>query len=297
MYKYFAYGLKIQSDSCFEQFVPMDFAGKADLTIHHFVEDEIKQILKEDNQISVIGKDIFFRNYAGYFEARQGNELFFEEREGINEREAKEFVMGNAFALLFLEREANVIHGAAVRYKDKSIIISGDSGAGKSTITTEFIKRGAKLITDDQAVIILENRMPMIIPGYPSQKLCEDAAQRNELDISELVKVDDTKNKYAVSRSDKYYSEISKVDAAFFISRHDEGQDLITNTIRGAEKLNVLTANLFLKPFFINTVSVPPKMMMDCLAIADKLDMYTISRKKSAATQNQILDFIEMQID
>lgn len=293
MYRYYAYGLKIASDTVFEQFVRNDFEGEADLQMHHYVEDSVKEILVNDNQVCVRGKDIFFRNYAGFFEARLGNEIFYEEHEGVNEAVAKEFVMGNVMALLFLERGLNVIHGAAVRYRDKTIIISGNSGAGKSTVTTELIRRGAKLITDDQAVISFENGEPVIIPGYPSQKLCEDAARRNELEIDELVKVDDTKNKYAIPRIDSFYSEISRVDAAFFISRHEEGENLVAGQVTGARKADVITKNLFLKPFFTTTMPIPPKMMMDCITLAGKILVYEISRKSNAQTLDGIIDYID----
>ena len=65
MYKYRAYGLKIASDTVFEQFVREDFEGEADLQIHHYVEAGVKETLVKDNQVCVRGRDIFFRNYAG----------------------------------------------------------------------------------------------------------------------------------------------------------------------------------------------------------------------------------------
>ncbi len=296
MYKYYAYGLRILSDTCFEQFVEQDFEGKADLMIHHYVEEKVKEILKNDNQVSIRGRDIFFRNHVGFFEARGGNEIFYEEHEGKSEVEAREFVMGNTFALLFFERDINVIHGAAVRYKNKTIIISGNSGAGKSTITTGLINKEAKLITDDQSVIYIDHGIPMIVPGYPSQKLCEDAVIENDYELDTLVKVDNTKNKFAISRAELFYNEISKVDAAFFMSKNEDGQDLVTTKITGAEKANIITDNLFLKPFLTKTMSLPPKMMIDCFNIAGKIDVYSIARNVSVNTKEKIIDFIDSSL-
>ena len=123
--------------------------------------------------------------------------------------------------------------------------------------------------------------------------MCEDAARRNEIDIDELIKVDDTKNKYAISRMDSFYPEISRIDAAFFISRHEEGENLVAGQVTGARKADVITKNLFLKPFFTTTMPIPPKMMMGCITLAGKIVVYEVSRKSNAQTLDSIIDYID----
>ncbi|MCR4902021.1 MAG: hypothetical protein K6A23_04120 [Butyrivibrio sp.] len=296
MYKYTAYGHKILSDIAFEQFEKAEFDSEGDIRIHHYVEKEIKDILQEDYQVSIRNKDIFYRNQVGFFEARNGKEIFFEEYPGCSLTEAKEFVMGNTFALLFYEKDMNVIHGAAVRIGDKTIIVSGDSGAGKSTVTSKLIREGARLITDDQSVIYVKDNVPMLLPGYPAQKLCVDAADRNDLNIDNLVKVDDQKNKYAVSRKENFYSEVSKVDAVIFLQKHKEGEEVIAKKIGGAEKVNMFTRYLFLFPFFQTAVMLPTDLMLQCVRISSLIDIYTVSRKENVNTESKIYSFIENQI-
>ena len=296
MYKYAAYGQIIESDSVFNQFIETDSDAVPDITIHHYVEDEIKDILKELYQVSIRGRDIFFRNQVGYFEARNGNEIFFEEYPDQSETEAKEFVMGNTMALLFFERDMNVIHGSAVRFKDKTIIISGDSGAGKSTTASRLIKEGARLICDDQSIVYIDNGQAMLLPGYPSQKLCEDASERNNLNIEDLIKIDNQKNKYAIPRMDEFFGEISRLDAIFFLSKHDDGKDVVLKEITGADKVEVLTINLFLRPFFEANIGLPPSAMMQCIQISSKVDMYRLSRKNGCNTEDEIFNNIEKRL-
>ena len=45
------------------------------------------------------------------------------------------------------------LHGSAVAYKDRGLIVTGDSGTGKSSLTTELIAHGAGLVADDWVVI------------------------------------------------------------------------------------------------------------------------------------------------
>ena len=296
MHKYIGYGQKILSDTTFDQFIPANFDEEPDIIIHHYVEDDIKDILKEQYQLSMRENDIFYRNQVGFFEAREGKEIFFEENTDQDEAEAREFVMGNTMALLFFERDMNVIHGSAVRFNDRTIIISGDSGAGKSTTASKLIKEGGKLISDDQSIVFIKDDKAMLLPGYPAQKLCEDASERNEFNVDNLIKVDNTKNKFAIPRMEQFYGEVSKLDAIYFLSKHDDGDDVIFESIEGAEKVNVMTMNLFLKPFFQTTVKLPPKNMLQCINIASKVDMYRVSRKNKCNTEEEIFKLISDSI-
>lgn len=292
MYKYIAYGQKIVSDCRFDQFVANDFNDEPDILIHHFVEDKIKDTLKELYQVSVRGRDIFYRNQVGYFESRNGKEIFFEEYADQDEAEAREFVMGNTMALLFFERDMNVIHGSAVRFRDKTIIISGDSGAGKSTTASKLIKEGGKLISDDQSIVYMQEGKALLLPGYPSQKLCEDASERNEFDVNQLVKIDNQKNKFAIPRQEEFYGDISELDAIFFLSKHANGSNIVFEKIEGADKVNLMTTNLFLKPFFQSTMGLPPQAMLQCVNIASKVEMYRVSRKNAVNTEEEIFKLI-----
>lgn len=295
LYKYIGYGQKIESDSCFDQFVLADFEGEPDIVIHHYVEDSIKDILKNECQVSKRGHDIFYRNQVGYFEARNGNEIFFEEYPDQDEAEAREFVMGNTMALLFYERDMNVIHGSAVRYKEKTIIISGDSGAGKSTTASMLIRNGAKLISDDQSIVYLDDGKVMLLPGYPSQKLCTDAAERNDYQVDKLKKIDYQNNKYAIPRMEQFFGEKSSVDLFIFLSLHEEGDELSCYSVKGADKVEALTQNLFLRPFF-ESHGLPPNSMMNCIQIASVVDMAKISRKIGANTETELLNYISSLI-
>jgi hypothetical protein len=292
MYKFIAYGQKIESDSMFDQFIPADFEDEPDLVIHHYVEKEIKDALTELYMVTMNGRDISYRNQVGYFEARAGKEIFYEEYPGQDEAEAKEFVMGNTIALLFFERDMNVIHGSAVRFNDRTIIISGDSGAGKSTTASKLIKEGGKLISDDQCVVFMQDGQAMLLPGYPSQKLCEDASERNEFDVNKLIKIDNYKNKFAIPRVEDYFGKISKLDAIYFLSKHQEGNDVIFENIKGADKVNIMTMNLFLKPFFRTNIGLPPQSMLQCVNIASLVEMYSISRKNGSNTEEEIFNYI-----
>ena len=132
----------------------------------------------------------------------------------------------------------------------------------------------------------------MLLPGYPAQKLCEDASERNNFDINDLIKVDSHKKKYAIPRTAKFFDKSSQLDSIFFLSTHDDGDDVIFEKIDGADKVNYLTMNLFLRPFFQQNIGLPPSAMSQCVKISSQVSMYRISRKKGLNTEDAIFNHI-----
>lgn len=73
------------------------------------------------------------------------------------------------------------LHAGAVAYKNFGIIIPGSSFSGKTTLTREFLKTGAKYFSDDCAVIDNQGNL------YPFSKTL---SVRNNLQESEIVQAE-----------------------------------------------------------------------------------------------------------
>ena len=57
-------------------------------------------------------------------------------------------------ALLLAWRSALPFHGCAVSVGGQGILICGDSGAGKSSLTAALVAEGAKFISDDLSIVV-----------------------------------------------------------------------------------------------------------------------------------------------
>lgn len=67
------------------------------------------------------------------------------------------------------------LHGSAVAFDGRAILIGGESGAGKSTLAHALIDCGGQLVSDDLSVL-LPNRdggAGLLIPGRPAIRLTE----------------------------------------------------------------------------------------------------------------------------
>lgn len=104
-------------------------------------------------------------------------------------------------ARLFLERGRFVVHGAAVRQHETGLLIVGDSGTGKSTLTFAAGRAGWHMLADDMVVIDPAGGRPTArgIPRTPSipgevatavgavgDRVPDDDRQRIELADTEL---------------------------------------------------------------------------------------------------------------
>ncbi|MGB0960069.1 MAG: HPr kinase/phosphorylase [Halocynthiibacter sp.] len=59
-----------------------------------------------------------------------------------------------------------IIHANCIQIDDKGVLILGPSGSGKSSLTADFIARGARLVADDR--MALERRGDRVFGAAPS---------------------------------------------------------------------------------------------------------------------------------
>ena len=69
-----------------------------------------------------------------------------------------------------IQRDIVAIHGGTIVIDNKAIILTGNRGAGKSTLTTGLRLKGYPFISDDVAAIEIKDSIPMVKHGFPYQK-------------------------------------------------------------------------------------------------------------------------------
>lgn len=67
------------------------------------------------------------------------------------------------------------LHGSAVAFDGRAILVAGESGAGKSTLAHALLDRGGQLVSDDLSALLPNTAggVPMLIPGRPAIRLAE----------------------------------------------------------------------------------------------------------------------------
>ena len=121
---------------------------------------------------------------AGYLINYPNRTVFFLEKDISCVKACKyngqvlDFVADNIPFIIGILQHLNglyVLHGSAIRYAGKGLILLGQSGAGKSSLETALALRGAAIIADDIVCIGPRRENWPILPGIETVRLSPDA--------------------------------------------------------------------------------------------------------------------------
>lgn len=86
-------------------------------------------------------------------------------------------ILGPVFGWLLERRGLFVLHASGVAVNGSCVAFLGDKMAGKSTTAAAFLRRGARLVTDDLLAVAVDGRgKPIVHPAFAQLKLADDAA-------------------------------------------------------------------------------------------------------------------------
>ncbi len=298
MHKYHEFGFNIASFREMMNVPVASFDGEADITIYEEKFDDKYMKLFDSmtgtiNQMSSINKDemiIAHKNY-GIFAFRDGNKIGCKLLDSCNTERFTIFLNCFGMAHVMIQRREVAVHGSGIEYNGKGIIISGVSGAGKSSITEELLKRGCGFLTDDLIRVGQKDGINYICPANPERKLCLDAAERFNYDPSLLRKViDEDREKFYLLETDKYVNELIKAEL-FIILDVADIPDVKVIEITGGDKIKQVMECLFRLSTYIQT-GQDPALFMKMMSLAIQVRMYRIIRPKDGDTIADRADII-----
>ncbi|SEQ49359.1 AAA family ATPase [Butyrivibrio sp. TB] len=298
MYKYREFGFNIESYREILEAPVSDFEGEPDVVIYEerFSKDYDKlfENMNDDiNQMSTIDKDeivIAHKNY-GLFVFREGKKIGCQLLGSCTAERFTIFINCFALAHLMIQRKEVAIHGTGLEYKGKGIIISGFSGAGKSSIAQELIERGCGFLSDDLIRIRQIDDVNYMCPANPERKLCFDTAEKYNYDITTLRRViDEDREKYYLKENDNYIDKLMKAQV-FIILDVDDIKEVKYEEITGGEKIKQIMECLFRLSAY-KEFGQEPALFMRMMSLANQISLYKITRPREGDTIAQRADFI-----
>jgi hypothetical protein len=92
------------------------------------------------------------------------------------------FLWHEIIASLLRQRGYFILHANTVCLGDRTVVIAGGSGSGKSTTTAGLLAMGGQLVADDLSVLRLdEQQNPVVLPGLPFIHLTHETLTRLQL--------------------------------------------------------------------------------------------------------------------
>ena len=285
MYTYFLYGLGFSSDIRLFN-IPETEASTIDVSIH-------KGTISYDGVLESQRNFFYDQHFAvltctfGELRINDGREIIYSLKEGASSESISPFIVGWGIAFLLTQRGHSVFHCSALSRNDKCFLVSGASGAGKSTTALNLIKKGCLYLTDDLAIVNSFEDM-MVPPAYPIQKVCRDVSLTLEND--KLYSIHNDRGKYSYLNTDDFCDKPQKLQVIFKLLLSDS--DKVTTTeVTGIMKYMKTIESLF----FAETYShfgLPDDDKYRCLKIAGNIRVFTITRPRGMNTLDEITDTI-----
>ena len=292
MYYYKIYGQKVESDIDFAQLV-VD-TSEAEPSIRIMRRNAPEDILEQMKQryTSAGERESWFYNKTLRCVIRDGQDIYYEPFDDINEQYLRTYILGYGLSMLFLQRGNLTIHGSCVRKDNQAIIISGMSGAGKSTLTSQFLSAGYEFMADDITLVECNDEYAVAYPCFPYQKLCRDVVEKKNLDTKELIYIDENKDKFLVRWDGEYSTDGAEFTTLVVILVGDENTKLEVKEAQGFEKLQYVVDNLFLKKRILFREN-NPQLIKLCLDIASRINILVVTRPYGIDSASQQLELIE----
>lgn len=295
-YNYKVYGINVESEIVLPELLINNYKGYActDVVISYGSMPKVIYNEIQEGKWFNFEKDKmwFLVNDVAKYYILNGNTIIVETYNNANSNDVKAFLLGSAFGMLLMQRHIVAIHGGTIVIDGRAIIITGEQGAGKSTLTSALRTKGYFFMADDVSVIgKRKNTKHVIHPGYPQQKLCRDAMEKMGYNIEAFKRIDEGRDKYAIPVHKSFIKEPMPMGAIFEITI-GEGPHVEIEEITGTEKLKLLLKNMY-RVEVTQYSGMSPVYFKNCIEISKTVPFFKIKRPKEKFSVKEQISVIE----
>lgn len=289
MYQYRIYGMCLLSDIRFPQLQTASAEDANTLPQVTVAEASFPaQFRRDATHYSHIAKDVsYLSNSYCYLLVEQGNRISYEKKGEVSDLLLGGYLLGWGLSMLCHQQGRLALHGSCVAGPDGAILICGNSGSGKSTVTRELLSRGYTFLADDISVLQFSDNTVSASPAFPYQKLCRDAVERLALPQEELIYIDEKKDKFLVPYKGSFPTAPVPVCGLAFLTV-TEKDTLTVTELSGVDKFRTCMNTLFLKPLFGESLYAPENGIMG-LNLAARIPVYRIERPANKDSSKEIV--------
>lgn len=202
------------------------------------------------------------------------------------------FLLGSGLGQVLQLRGTFSLHGSALWYRDRGVIVTGESGAGKSTTAMGLLRRGAALISDDLSPLRFpEKGGAEVLPGYPTMKLWGDALDRFGMPQGDLGRVLQGYNKWVLSARDFFTDEPRPVAAVFQIVPA-EVERVEIEQMQGMDAFITYASQVY-RAKTVQVLGLENAHFAFCSQLAETVPVYRISRPHNRWTVEAVLKAVE----
>lgn len=285
MFHYRMYGLLVESELELEAGYPVE-AGESDVLVRMIRNEETMPELhivdRDYGVVRLVDETLFW--------IKSGNEIIMKANEHTDWLKALQYLVTECLPAILFQRGIFTIHGSCVEYNNEALVITGFSGSGKSSLASEFLNSGCRLIADDTVGIDIASDGIYATPAFPQRKLVGDMVDKLGLNRDELIDLREEIPKYALNLGDNYCSEPKKFRALVQVYKYP-GDKVVINEITGAAKLKFLMETSYEYMLYANS-RLQKKDIEDMVKICNAVEFYAVLRPENGYTTEKQMNAI-----
>jgi hypothetical protein len=230
---------------------------------------------------------------VGSFYASGGNYISLVVNPKATNANIELYLNGSTYGAILHQRKIMPIHGSCFIFNNKGIMLCGNSGAGKSSLTASFVLDGNEFLTDDVTPILTLNNKPFIWTMSDRIKLWEDSLKQLNQNKEGLHKIDPDTEKF-------YYPLNSYKDSTFmlnhiFLIEIHEKSTIAFQEIKGAEKVTALRNEIYRLEYLQGMPENESLYFEKLVQISKKIKITKLYRPKDILieqTQQQLKNYL-----
>jgi hypothetical protein len=247
MFYYWAYGMNIASEMEFPEMLPhkgepVDLQIRLGKTPDAIPDPPIKQVGSMQMSASHYRLELPICTYY----VREGKEIVIERKENADDKSVRLFCLCNAMAAALYQRQQVALHAGAIVTDQGLVLVSGHSGAGKSTTISALRQKGFAAFADDVVILSKQNGKMVGIASYPIVKLWQDSIEKLQLEgIEEEKRIRELIPKYVHSFHQEFSREPIPIKEIFFIEKLAGTLEPSVQALRGVRAFSHLKDGLY----------------------------------------------------
>jgi hypothetical protein len=299
MYKYWGFGLNIESAIEFPELLPAEFElADIQIQIGNVPQQlEGEGVVKKVN-VSMTGTEYLHHipNIASYY-ATNGKDICIEPKAEADEKSIRLFLLSNAIAAILHQRSMIPLHASAIYHNGGIVLFCGRSGAGKSTTATALQQKGHQVFSDDVCVLQNDaNGVLVALPSYPMIKLWEDSFAKIGLETAaEADKIRPEMAKYARFYHDDFDISPQKIRRVFILDSTNTNDALEIKKLGPIAAFKLLQQNTY-RHVQMNGMKKRDVHFAMISKLAGEVAVYKINRPAHGNTIESLLTLIESNL-
>ena len=179
---------------------------------------------------------------VGSFYVRDGREVIYSAATGADRGWVQLYLNGQVLVALLHQRKIINFHASSFVYDGRGVMILGETGAGKTSLTVAFAINGAGFLSDDLTPVVFRENVPHIWSLNKRVKLRADSIEQLDIygeNLSEAESGTGKKYMHIEKGADDYH----KLDVIVKIETGNVGEPVFM-TLPPADKFGLLRSEV-----------------------------------------------------